>query len=332
MADAPGASSPTSCREAVASVLGDRVSFDVGFGERTTYRVGGNALALVEAADVETLIDVGRASAASGLPVMTLGRGSNILVADSGFDGIVVVLGDEFATIDIQQVAGGGGAELVVGGCVLMPVLARRTVAEGLTGLEWMVGVPGSVGGAVRMNAGGHGSDVAESIVSAEVFDTASGEVATLSAFDLNLRFRSSSIKPEQVVLYARFALSRGSRAEGERLLHDIVAWRRENQPGGQNAGSVFVNPFDGRESAGRLIDEAGLKGRRLRTARVSEKHANFIQADPGGSADDVFELMCLVADRVEEHHGIRLRSEVRLVGFEAEALAHESTDPGPNR
>ena len=104
-----------------------------------------------------------------------------------------------------------------------------------------------------------------------------------------------------------------------------------ENQPGGQNAGSVFVNPHEGQVSAGRLIDEAGLKGMRLGTAQVSTKHANFIQADPRGRADDVFALMCLIADRVEEHHGIRLRSEVRLVGFEAGALAHESDAAGGN-
>ena len=103
----------------------------------------------------------------------------------------------------------------------------------------------------------------------------------------------------------------------GESELREIVRWRRDNQPGGQNAGSVFVNPFDGEESAGRLIDELGLKGFRVGSAHVSEKHANFIQADPDGSADDVRELMITIAAKVEEAHGIALRSEIRLIGFD---------------
>lgn len=312
-------------------VLADRARFGVNLGERTTYRVGGPALVFVEARDAQTLCDVGRVSALTGLPTLVVGRGSNLLVADSGFPGIAVVLADGFDGISISPLGDHSGADVQAGGAVLMPVLARRTVAEALTGLEWMVGVPGSVGGAVRMNAGGHGSDVAEAIVSADVVDISTGRRSQWQPTELGLGFRRSNIEPHHVVVSATFRLSPGDRALGEQTLHDIVTWRRENQPGGQNAGSVFVNPFEGQVSAGRLIDEAGLKGTRLGTAQVSTKHANFIQADPRGRADDVFALMCLIADRVEEHHGIRLRSEVRLVGFEAGALAHESTAAGGN-
>ncbi len=122
------------------------------------------------------------------------------------------------------------------------------------------------------------------------------------------------AIGPCDVVVWAEFALRRGDPAEAEEEVASIVRWRRANQPGGQNAGSVFTNP-DG-DSAGRLIDEAGLKGFRVGTARVSEKHANFIQADDSGSADDVLRLMREVAGRVWEAFGVRLRPEVRLVGF----------------
>ncbi|MCP3933920.1 MAG: UDP-N-acetylmuramate dehydrogenase [Actinomycetia bacterium] len=312
--------------ECAVELLGDAARVEVSLGERTTYRVGGSARVFVEAADIDELMTVGRVGAQCGLPVMTIGRGSNLLVAESGFDGIAVALGDGFTGISIERTGPeapdiGEKTFVVAGGAVALPVLARRTVAEDLTGLEWMVGIPGSVGAAVCMNAGGHGSDVASSVVEADVVDLNDGSRSTWSTLDLGLRFRGSGIEPRHVVVSARFVLGRGERAAGEQTLREIVTWRRKNQPGGQNAGSVFVNPFEGHESAGRLIDEAGLKGRRLGTAEVSAKHGNFIQADPGGSADDVVALMRLVVEEVERHHGIRLRSEVRLVGFDAADL-----------
>jgi UDP-N-acetylmuramate dehydrogenase len=200
---------------------------------------------------------------------------------------------------------------------VSFPVLARRTAAASLTGLEWAVGVPGSVGGAVRMNAGGHGSDVAATLRRVRLLDLAAGEhgrVQDLDATDLALGYRRSSVAPHQVVVAAEFELRPGDRARSEAEIAEIVRWRRENQPGGQNAGSVFTNPPG--DSAGRIVDAAGLKGFRVGSARVSEKHANFFQADEGGSADDVLALIREVARRVEAASGIRLRPEVRLVGF----------------
>jgi UDP-N-acetylmuramate dehydrogenase len=194
-------------------------------------------------------------------------------------------------------------------------VAARRTVRAGLTGFEWAVGVPGSIGGAVRMNAGGHGSDMAASLVEARVIDLADGDDAVLPAASLELGYRRSAVGPAHVVVSATLALRPGDRAEGEREIAEIVAWRRANQPGGQNAGSVFTNPLD--DSAGRLIDAAGCKALRLGSAEVSPKHANFFQADPGGSANDVRALMDVVRDRVRDHSGVDLHPETRLVGFD---------------
>ncbi len=196
-------------------------------------------------------------------------------------------------------------------------MLARKTAAAGLSGFEWAVGVPGSIGGAVRMNAGGHGSDMAASLVEVTVFDLAAGAERTLQATELGLAFRSSALAPEHVVLDAVLQLQHGDADASARLIGEIVAWRRAHQPGGQNAGSVFVNPVPGEVSAGALIDAAGLRGRRLGTATVSDKHANFIQADDGGSADDVLALMTEVRGLVEASSGFRLRSEIRLVGFD---------------
>jgi UDP-N-acetylmuramate dehydrogenase len=232
-------------------------------------------------------------------------------VAEAGFPGIAVVLGEPYATIALD------GTTVRAGGATALPVLARRTAAAGLRGLEWAVGVPGSVGGAVRMNAGGHGSDVAASLVEVRVVDLASGHDGVVAAADLDLGYRRSALSPTAVVVGATFALRPGDADAATAEVAEIVRWRREHQPGGQNAGSVFTNPPG--DAAGRLVDAAGCRGLRLGSAQVSPKHANFIQADPGGSADDVAALIVEVRRRVAEATGVSLRPELRMIGFPAE-------------
>ena len=281
---------------------------DHPIGSMTTYRAGGRAARFVRPVDRSELEAVAAGVASAGIPVLVVGRGSNLLVADGGFGGLALQLGQPFEKVRTE------GTTVVAGAGVSLPVLARRTVAESLTGFEWAVGVPGSLGGAVRMNAGGHGSDMATTLVSADTVDLATGEGRRRTLADLSLDYRSSSIEQSEVVVEATIALAVGDMASGEERLAEIVRWRRENQPGGQNAGSVFTNPVG--DSAGRLIDEAGLKGWRFGSASVSERHANFIQVDEGGSADDVVALMDMVARRVIEVHGIRLEPETVIVGF----------------
>jgi len=281
---------------------------DHPIGPMTTYRAGGRAARFVRPVDRSELEAVAAGVASAGIPVLVVGRGSNLLVADAGFGGLALQLGQAFEKVRAE------GTTVVAGAGVSLPVLARRTVAESLTGFEWAVGVPGSLGGAVRMNAGGHGSDMATTLVSADTVDLATGEGRRRTLADLSLGYRSSSIEQSEVVVEATIALAVGDMASGEERLAEIVRWRRENQPGGQNAGSVFTNPVG--DSAGRLIDEAGLKGWRFGSASVSERHANFIQVDEGGSADDVVALMDMVARRVIEVHGIRLEPETVIVGF----------------
>lgn len=289
-------------------VLGDLARTDVPLGPFTTYKVGGPAALFVEVTDDDVLGMVGEAVAASGVAVLVVGNGSNMLVADAGFPGLAIRLGDGYGGVVVA------GTEVTAGGAALLPVVARQTVKAGLTGFEWAVGVPGSIGGAVRMNAGGHGSDMAAGLVGVRVFDCRTGEDSTVPASTLDLAYRRSSVRAEQVVLHATLGLSVDEAGTGADTISDIVRWRRANQPGGQNAGSVFTNP-DG-DSAGRLIDLAGGKGLRRGTAEVSMKHANFIQADPGGRADDVHAVMVAVRDRVESATGVRLHPETRLVGF----------------
>lgn len=317
---------------AAAGVIGRRARFDVPLGSFTTYRVGGPAALFVADAAMSDLHLVREAMAASGLPCLVVGRGSNLLVADAGFPGIGLTLGEEFATIDSPASADGASADgssgsdegrphrVRAGGAVSLPVLARRTAALGLRGFEWAVGVPGSVGGAVRMNAGGHGSDIRASLVRASIFDLAGAGGSgphELDAAELDLGYRSSAVQPGQVVLAAEFALTPGDRPAAEAVIADVVRWRRDHQPGGANAGSVFANPEG--DSAGRLIDAAGLRGRRRGSASVSTRHANFVQVDSGGSADDVRALMAEIRAAVLDRFGVALVVENRLVGFEAQ-------------
>ena len=295
-------------------ILGSMARADVSLAPYCTYRVGGDAACWIEPRTPGDLELVGRAAAEVDCPVLVVGKGSNLLVADAGFPGIVVHLGDEFTDITIDD----ADAVVTAGGAALMPVVARKSASASLTGFEWAVGVPGSIGGGVRMNAGGHGSDMAASILDVDIYDLQASDPAagmdTWSLDDLQLGYRTSAVQSHHIVVSVRLQLAPGDRARSEAEISDIVRWRREHQPGGQNAGSVFANP-DG-DSAGRLIDSLGLKGLRIGTAAVSEKHANFIQADPDGSADDVHRLILEVQRRVLAETGIELRPENKLIGF----------------
>lgn len=304
---------PPDAVERAVLELGELARRDEPLAPLTTYKVGGSADVFVEIDEPSDLHRVAAAHRESGLPVLIVGRGSNLLVSDRGFGGIAVSLADAATDIDIDAVH----SIVRAGSAVALPVLARQVATAGLTGFEWAVGVPGSIGGAVRMNAGGHGSDIAESLIDVTAFDLVTSTETVLPVEQLGLRFRGSGLPATTIVLSARLQLAPGDAEISRRELGEIVAWRRANQPGGQNAGSVFVNPIPHELSAGRLIDDVGLRGFRHGTATVSDKHANFIQADPDGSADDVHELIRLIRARVAEATGYELRSEIRLIGFE---------------
>ena len=315
-------------------LFGKRASSDVSLAQYTTYRVGGNAALHVHVESIDDLEAISAVLAQVDLPLLVIGRGSNMLIADTGFQGLAITFGSFLEYIDLpdRTVDAGdrgsaesedGGLEVepiaLFGGSVLLPVAARQSVHRGLTGFEWGVGVPGTIGGAVRMNAGGHGSDMASSLVSARIFHLLRGVEAHVDAVDLGLRFRGSAIADHHVVLSATLNLGWATDTEAaENQLSEIVKWRRENQPGGQNAGSVFVNPVPGEVSAGALIDQIGMRGFRIGTAHVSEKHANFIQAEEDGLASDVVQVMAEIRRRVKESTGYDLRSEIRLAGFDA--------------
>lgn len=305
-------------RRLASSPLGPSLRRDYPLAPHTTYRVGGPARLFVAAADLaelETLAAIVSGTSRTGrpVPVLVVGRGSNLLVADRGFNGLAVALGSQLARFEIN------GTTISAGGGALLPVVARASVDDALTGFEWAVGVPGTVGAAVRMNAGGHGSDMSESLIDAVVVDLHRGDTTVRAAADLQLGYRTSNVAAHQVVASARLRLRFGDRETSRSELTDIVHWRRANQPGGRNAGSVFTNPDHA--AAGELIESAGAKGLRVGTAAVSAKHANFIQSDEGGQASDIVEVMREMRRRVHGAHGVELSAETHLVGFEPSEL-----------
>ncbi len=283
---------------------------DVSLGPYTTYKAGGPARLFAEVStrgELEALV-------ASGLTrderVLVLGRGSNLVVADSGFDGIVVRLTGEFSSARVD------GLEVSAGGAMPLPRLARLAVAEGVVGLEFYVGVPGSVGGAVRQNAGCFGVETRDRLVTAELVDLDSGRTRVRTAEDLDLAYRHSNVAPQEIVVSAVFLGEQGDVSRGKEKMREITRWRKEHQPGGTlNAGSVFKNPTG--MTAGQLIDELGLKGTRIGDVAVSEKHANFFVAGPDATASDIHRLVRLVKDTVFERTGTILEPEIQFVGFD---------------
>ncbi len=302
---------PAGAVDDLAARLPASVRSAVPTGPLTTYGAGGPAALAITVRDEDELAGVARAVAGSEaqIPVLVVGLGSNLLVCDAGFDGLVVVLGPAFADIAID------GTRVRAGARAKLPVVARQTAGAGLTGFEWAAGVPGSIGGAVRMNAGVPDADLADSLTRVRVVDLASGEDGVVSAPELSLGYRSSSIRPAQVVVWAELELAPADPEVARATIKEKTQWRRDHQPGGRNAGSVFTNPPG--TSAGRLIDEAGCKGLRVGTAEVSPKHANFIQSDEGGRAQDIWDLMVEVRRRVHERTGVALHPETCLVGFD---------------
>jgi UDP-N-acetylmuramate dehydrogenase len=243
-------------------------------------------------------------------PVLVLGRGSNLVVADSGFDGVVVHLTGAFVGIEIA------GESVVAGGAAPLPKVARAAVDGGLRGLEFFVGIPGSVGGAVRQNAGCFGSETRDVLSEAEVIDLTTGVARRAGPKDLELSYRHSNLSATQLVVEASFAATPGDQEAGRAEMRRITQWRRQHQPGGTfNAGSVFKNPPG--EAAGELIDRLGLKGLKVGDVWVSEKHANFFVAGPEATSAEIRRLVDLVKHRVFEETGTMLEPEIQFVGFE---------------
>lgn len=282
----------------------------VPLGPLTTYKSGGPARYFSQPSGPHLLPELVDFLRDTGEPVLVLGRGSNLVISDAGFPGLVIHIGAGFNDISYD------GLDVTAGAGAPLPVMARGSVSEGVAGLEFFVGVPGSVGGAVRQNAGCFGVETSDRLIAAHIVDVATGEEFDLSPGELEMSYRHSAIRASWVVVSARFRGVSDDISNSNEELKEITRWRKENQPGGTlNAGSVFKNPQG--TTAGYLIDQAGLKGFSVGGVSVSEKHANFFVATRDATSLEIRELIFRVRDLVAERSGVVLEPELQLVGFD---------------
>jgi UDP-N-acetylmuramate dehydrogenase len=307
---APDAGRPAGLERAEAMLRDADTPVRSGFplAPLTTFRIGGPAALYLEAQGDRDVLAAARAVEATGIPWAVIGKGSNILVADDGFPGLVIRLGKGF------RWAAREGPRLRAGGSMPLPAIAGVALTHSLAGLEFGVAIPASLGGAVRMNAGAHGHAMDEVIETIEVLGIPDGVRRVVAGAEVGFRYRHSGLPKGSVVIAATLALRTGDPIEIRGLMDEARAWRRATQPLAEpNCGSVFKNPQG--NHAARLVQEAGAKGLAVGGAVISEKHANFIVARPGTTAADVRRLIAEVQRRVRERSGIELETEVQYVG-----------------
>jgi UDP-N-acetylmuramate dehydrogenase len=289
--------------------------------KHTTFQIGGNAQYFVMVQDLDNLKDVVKLALENNLSYFIIGGGSNLLISDQGFSGIVIKLGREFSLIEIQ------GNKIICGAGVKLVNMVKAAYENNLTGAEFLYGIPGTIGGAIKNNAGAffHSiSDIIESVngihIDAKfVESTLRREDPTREVTDLRLKkeqigfsYRASQLPKDFILTWVVIKLSEGNRKKIRSEMKRIKKCRSETQPWGASAGSIFKNPKQ--EPAGRLLDEAGLKGLQIGGAYISSKHANFIINRGGARFNDVSELIQIMKMRVEEKTGIILEEEVEIV------------------
>ena len=280
----------------------------------TTFRVGGPAEYFVTVSATEELQGVIKLCNSHGVDWFVLGNGSNLLVSDAGVRGVIVRLGGEFSECEIKENVDDGTADAVAGAGMLLSAFAMRLAKKGFSGFEFAAGIPGSVGGAVMMNAGAYGGEIKDCITEAEIV-TAEGEIKVLSAEELKLSYRHSVLMEEKgIVTKARFSFPIGSKLYILSNIEMLSRKRKEKQPlEYPSAGSTFKRPEG--YFAGKLIMDAGLAGKQIGGAAVSEKHCGFVINKDNATAADIYALMQYVTRMVEETSGVRLEPEVKLLG-----------------
>ena len=283
---------------------------DESMARHTTFRIGGPAALFLECADLSDLTLALPILGELGLPYLVVGKGSNLLVHDQGFPGAIITLGSSFRSSRIMEEEG----LLVAGAGVPLSRLVTDVYKEGLSGLEFAVGIPGTLGGAITMNAGTSSEGIGQHVDSITVLDPLLG-LRRYRGEEVQWGYRCCSIPAGQVILEATMRLEPALAPFMQVKMDGALSRRRKSQPLDQpSAGSVFKNPEGC--SVAKLIEDAGLKGRRIGGACISEKHANFIVNEGSATAQDVAGLMELVRDVVRERYGIELQQEIRFVGF----------------
>lgn len=285
--------------------LDEIVSENVSLAPRTWYRIGGPARWFVQPRTPEELEQAAARCAENGIPIYVLGLGANLLVSDAGVNGAVFRFGEEYwRRVKFEK------SSVEVGAGVDIQKLVLRTVRQGLAGIECLAGIPGTIGGGIRMNCGGKFGDIGARATRVQVMDAA-GHVFERTKDDLVFDYRSTNISAT-FILGATLELEEDDPERIMQRTKEIWMYKRNSQPlNTKNCGCIFKNPRG--VSAGALIDQAGLKGMRVGGAEVSAKHANFIIAHPGCRAEDVLKLVKIIREKVYEKNEIQLESEVKM-------------------
>jgi UDP-N-acetylmuramate dehydrogenase len=299
-------------KQRMKEIGGEAILFDVSAREYTTFRTGGNLEAMYRAGNLGGLKHMVAFLVDEGIPYFVMGSGSNLLVRDGGFDGVAIILDGSFASIEDCTVA---EATILAGAGLRVHNLVEYCAEKGLAGVEFMAGIPGTLGGAVAMNAGSWGKEISEIIGEVSVL-TADGTVETRDGLRLAFTYRELDLPPGAIILNAKLSLEFDKPALIRKRVASYLRQRKERFPLDMpSAGSVFRNPEGGH--AGRLIDAAGLKETVIGGAMISPKHANFIVNTGSSSASDVVALMDLARVKVKEMFNIQLIPEIKVVGKE---------------
>jgi UDP-N-acetylmuramate dehydrogenase len=292
-----------------------KISENMRLADKTSYRIGGAARYYAEPRSEGEVVDACRIAGERGMPYFILGNGSNVLISDAGFEGIVINLSKNYSAISWDN-----ATAFALGGFPL-DALAAEAAQRGCAGIEALSGIPGTVGGAVAMNAGAFDADVSKTLRSVRVLRVSAHTIETVAAADLGFGYRTSALKGGgDVVLSAVFDFTPGDSMRLKSLRGEILGRRRDKQPvDSPSCGSVFKRPPNG--YAGALIESCGLKGFRVGMAEVSEKHANFIINTGSAKAEDVRKIIRHVQQTVYEKHGVPLEPEVIFLGEFQEQL-----------
>lgn len=289
------------------------IRLDEPLSKHTSYRIGGPARAYILVNSPAALSAALTACKADECPWVVVGKGSNLLVSDAGFKGAVIVLAGEFRNWKFDE----ENARVVVGAGTTLSRLVQEVFHRGYSGMEFAVGTPGSVGGAVRMNAGTKDDWIGSRVVSVTTFAPDQG-LKRYAPSDIEWAYRSTSFAPDEIIVEVELQLTPALSGNIHDKMRTLLERRKATQPlEYPSCGSVFKNPEDA--SAGALIDEVGLKGSMCGGAQISEKHANFIVNKNKACASDVLALIKRAQEKVKEHYGIELQPEVKFLGFEEE-------------
>ncbi|MDB9822726.1 UDP-N-acetylmuramate dehydrogenase [Deltaproteobacteria bacterium] len=294
----------------LAGIVPDGIEFNCPMDQYTTFRAGGKAEVICFPSELETLSRVVSYLHNENIPCLILGNGSNVLVKDNGIEGVVIVLKGRLAAVEKM---GDRGEILLAGGGLSIAKLLSYSGIEGFSGLEFLAGIPGTVGGAVFMNAGAFGWEIGSTVQEIRIV-TGKGEPSLVAGSQLNFSYRGSSLPKRAVIHGVKFKLHKEHKDKINGRIADYLKKRKKSQPlDFPSAGSVFRNPPG--DHAGRLIEEAGLKGTRIGGAMISPMHANFIVNTGGAKAEHIIALMDLARGKVREETGIDLEPEIKVVG-----------------